>query len=87
LQELEEETKALKQQLLSITPATPSTGPVFTTPPAFSAVGDAAQPSVNDVVASPLDSEHRPNPNDVTESRLLDGLEVGPLIIDDCFGL
>ena len=71
LQELEEETSALKRQLLSA----PSTSPANSLPN-----GDAP----------PLRLERRNEPstdNDPTLSRSIDGLELAPSIIDDCFEL
>jgi len=78
LQELEEETIALKRQLLSASPA-----PVNPPPP--------RQEEDIDVLRTPTARVTRRNEpsadNDPTLSRTIDGLELASSIIDDCFEL
>ena len=84
LQELEEETAALKRQLLSASPAAPATALPS---------GDILRPHPEeDIHASriPTAGIRRNEPsadNDPTLSRNIDGLELAPGIIDDCFEL
>jgi transcriptional regulatory protein LEU3 len=86
LQELEEETSALKRQLLSASPAVPG-NPLPS--------GDAPPPRQEediDVSRIPTASiiRHNEKPsagNDPTLLRTIDGLELAPGIIDDCFEL
>ncbi len=82
-QELEEETTALKHQLLSASPAAPG-NPLPS--------GDAPFPrQEEDVDVSRIPTAriiHRNEPsadNNSTLSRTIDGLELAPGIIDDCF--
>jgi hypothetical protein len=85
LQELEEETTALKRQLLSASPATPG-NPLPN--------GDAPPPPQEediDVSRVPMARITRRNEptadNDPTLPRTIDGLELASSIIDDCFEL
>jgi hypothetical protein len=85
LQELEEETTALKRQLLSTSPAAPS-NPLPS--------GDAPLPheeediDVSRIPAARIIRRNEPSAdNDPTLSRTIDGLELASGIIDDCFEL
>jgi hypothetical protein len=85
LQELEEETTALKRQLLSASPAAPSNPvPSGRAPP-------SRQEEDIDVSRIPTARATRRNEltadNDLTLSRTIDGLELASGIIDDCFAL
>ena len=85
LQELEEETAALKRQLSSASPSAPS-NPL----PSEGAVPPRQEEDVN-VSSSPAVRTTRRNETSVdrdpTLSRTIDGLELVPSIIDDCFEL
>lgn len=79
LQELEEETTALKRQLYSTSPAAPG-NPL---PPE-----DAPPPlQEEDIAVSRIPSARVLRRNDPTLPRTLDGLELAPAVIDDCFDL
>jgi hypothetical protein len=85
LQELEEETSALKRQLLSASPAVPG-NPLPS--------GDAPPPrqeediDVSRIPTARIIHHNEPSAdNDPTLSRTIDALELAPGIIDDCFEL
>jgi hypothetical protein len=85
LQELEEETTALKRQLLSASPAAPC-NPLPS--------GDAPPPlqeediDVSRVPTARITRRNEPTAdNDPTLPRTIDGLELASGIIDDCFEL
>ncbi|KAF2471500.1 uncharacterized protein BDR25DRAFT_20355 [Lindgomyces ingoldianus] len=84
LQELEEETTALKRRLLSGSPAAPGN-------PLRRDTSPSRQEEDNDVSRIPTTTIIRRNEpsadNDPTLSRAIDGLELTPSSIDDCFEL
>lgn len=85
LQELEEETNALKRQLLSTSPTVPSDPlPSGDIPPTHQ------EEDIN-VLQIPMATIARRNEvaadNDPTLSRNINGLELPSFIIDDCFKL
>lgn len=78
LQELEEETTALKRQLLSA-----STAPVNPPPPRLEEDIDVSR-----IPTARILRRNEPSAdNDPTLSRTIDGLELASNIIDDCFAL
>lgn len=105
LQELEEETAALKQQLLSTGPSIPNSRALVSFPSvdddSIAAAGSllpfsaASKPNTNldEYPINALSREPTIQPrrtirsNDPTVSRALDGLELEPSMIDDCFNL
>lgn len=85
LQELEEEATALKRQLLSASPAAPR-NPLSS--------GDAPPPRQEEDIdvsriptAKVMCRNETSADNDPTLPRTVDGLELAPGIIDDCFEL
>ena len=85
LQELEEETTALKRQLLSASPAA-SSNPLHN--------GDAPPPrqeediDVSRIPTARITRRNEPTAdNDPTLPRIIDGLELASGIIDECFEL
>ncbi|KAK9259621.1 hypothetical protein V1519DRAFT_250325 [Lipomyces tetrasporus] len=79
LQELEEETTALKRQLFSASPAAPGNPP----PPRQEEDIDVSRIPTARIMRRNEPSDD----NDPTLSRTIDGLELAPGIIDDCFEL
>ncbi|OCK75277.1 hypothetical protein K432DRAFT_386307 [Lepidopterella palustris CBS 459.81] len=85
LQELEEEATALKRQLLSASPAAPGS-PL----PSGDAPPPRQEEDIDVSLIPPARIIRRSGPsadNDPTLSRTIDGLELAPGIIDDCFEL
>jgi hypothetical protein len=85
LKELEEETSALKSQLLSASPA-----PLDIPIPSGSAAPPLRQDEDTNVPRIPTARIARRDPStdkDPTLSRTIDGLEFASDIIDDCFEL
>lgn len=84
LQELEEETTALKQQLLSASSAAPGNPlPSGDVPPR-----QEEDINVSRIPTGRIIRRNEPSAdNDPTLSRTIDGLELASGIIDDCFEL
>jgi hypothetical protein len=93
IQELENETKALRLQLLSVTPNnTASEEPIIASTASFQpsllTPDSGIQFSTNALPQeSTLGRLSRTKSDELTESRLIGGLEIGPSIINDCFHL